>query len=67
SVGGDAIGIAQEALGLYNDLTFMKKATDAKAAAEALPPGGDKEKAEAAYTAYLKNIQNADLKKVAQT
>ncbi|MFZ0531400.1 MAG: hypothetical protein WAL91_12800, partial [Propionicimonas sp.] len=42
SVGGDAIGIAQEALGLYNDLTFMKKATDAKAAAEALPPGGDK-------------------------
>jgi hypothetical protein len=63
--GGDilegAIDIIQDGLGLYNDLTFQKKAVDAKAKSDTLT-GDAKDKELELYKAYKSNIQNEDLK-----
>jgi hypothetical protein len=56
-----ALEVATQGLGLYNDITFREKAAREKDLAKKAT-GADKELHEKLYQAYLKNIQNKDIR-----
>lgn len=58
----DALKMATQAASLYNDVVFSRKAAEAKKTAAGLPDGDAKQKAQAQYKAYLKNIQESALR-----
>lgn len=57
----NALGVMTEGLGFYNDMAYRQKAADALERVKKAK-GANKEKQQALYEAYVKNIRNAEIR-----